>query len=140
VPSADLTGRARSLRKRMTEAETRLWFALRRHALGGLRFRRQVPLGPYVVDFVCFPARIAVEIDGGQHTRAPDRRRDAERDAWLVAQGHEIMRFWNHDVLANLESVVQAIADAVEHRCASDTPSPNPLPRGEGALHSRRRS
>jgi len=116
---------ARKLRRRPTDAEVRPWSRLRRHQLDGRRFRRQVPIGPYVADFVCLDARLIVEVDGGQH----DEARDGARTAWLKSQDFNVVRFWNNDVLGNTEGVVEAIRDALR---ASPPPRPSPA-RGEGA-------
>ena len=97
---------ARSLRSNMTEAEKKLWYRLRAHRLGGQSFRRQVPIGSYVVDFICFDARLIIEIDGGQHAGSV---RDQIRDAWLRSQGFVVLRFWNHDVLRNTNGVLEQI-------------------------------
>ena len=97
---------ARDLRQTMTEAERRMWFALRDRRLCGLKFRRQVPLGRYIADFYCAEAKLILELDGGQHS--PDR--DAARDHWLHAQGFRLIRLWNTDVLGNLPGVLQLIA------------------------------
>ncbi len=103
----------------MTDAEQQLWRQLRAHRLYGQKFRRQQPLGPYVVDFVHFGARLIVEADGGQHDGSD---RDSVRDAWLKQQGFKIMRFWNNDILRNPEGVLVTILAALE-------PSAPPLPR-----------
>jgi len=79
----------------MTDAEQKLWRVLRSRA-SGAKFRRQVPLGPFVVDFVCFEARLIVELDGGQHA---DNPRDTRRDRYFSDQGYRVLRFWNNDVL-----------------------------------------
>ena len=105
------SGRARLLRRNPTQAEQRLWSALRRRQLESLRFRRQVPIRPYVVDFVCFAKRLVIEIDGGQHAREADR--DTVRTAWLESRGFRVLRFWNNDVLANTEGVVETIRRAL---------------------------
>jgi len=116
---------ARRLRKNPTDAETHLWSRLRRKQLDGHRFRRQVPLGPYVADFVCFEARLIVEADGGQHA---ERAADKTRTAWLGAQGFKVLRLWNNDVLGNTDGVVAAIRSALARH-----PPPHPSPaRGEG--------
>jgi very-short-patch-repair endonuclease len=104
------TQRARSLRATMTDAERALWQALRRKQLDAFRFRRQQPIGPYVADFYCAIARLVIEVDGGQHTGGID----AARDAWLAARGYRVLRFWNNDVLGNIEGVVAAIRLALE--------------------------
>ncbi len=102
--------RARSLRSSMTEAEKRIWFRLRAHRLNGASFRRQFPIGSYIVDFACLEARVVVEIDGGQHA---DSHRDQARDAWLQSRGFVVLRFWNNDVLSNTDGVLARIAEAL---------------------------
>jgi very-short-patch-repair endonuclease len=110
------TERARNLRLRATRAELKLWNRLRSHALGH-KFVRQFPIGPYVVDFTCRERRLVIEVDGGQHA---DNARDALRDRWLRDRGYRILRFWNNEVLANADGVLQVIAAAL-----ADTP-PHP--------------
>jgi len=105
---------ARRLRKNPTDAESRLWRHLRQKQLGGYRFRRQVPLGPYVADFVCQSEKLVVEVDGGQHAdRTED---DARRSRWLITNGYRVLRFWNNDVLGNTEGVLETILRALEQR------------------------
>jgi very-short-patch-repair endonuclease len=114
---------ARGLRRRETDAERRLWARLRDRRLLGAKFARQLPVGPYVVDFCCRERKLIVELDGGQHAvRAPA---DAERTAFLEALGYRVLRFWNNDALANADGVLQRIAQAPVAR-----PSPRPSPRG----------
>jgi very-short-patch-repair endonuclease len=113
---------ARRLRRNSTLAERRLWKYLRSRGLGGFKFIRQQPIGPYVVDFVCRECRLVVEIDGGQH--AIDNR-DAIRDKWLADHRYRIMRFWNNEVLGNTEGVWETILAAAS---AEAPPHPNPLP------------
>jgi len=108
----------------MTNAERRIWHRLRAHRFGGLSFRRQFPIGNYVVDFACLEARLVVEIDGGQHSES---KRDATRDAWLHSQGFSVLRFWNNDVLSNTDGVLEQIAQAVANAPPSLT-----LPRKGG--------
>ena len=103
---------ARELRRTLTPAERTLWRALRGKQLYGLRFRRQHPLPPYIVDFYCHERRLVVELDGGQHNEVVRTTYDRERTAWLQAQGLRVMRFWNHDVETNLTGVLEAIARA----------------------------
>jgi very-short-patch-repair endonuclease len=92
----------------MTDAERRLWHHLRAHRFHGLGFRRQVPLGPYVADFLCEAQRLIVEVDGGQHA---DRTvEDAQRTAWFEARGYRVLRFWNNDVMGNMEGVWDALS------------------------------
>jgi very-short-patch-repair endonuclease len=105
---------ARRLRTAMTDAERRLWLVLRRRQLGGLHFRRQCPLGLFVVDFACLARRLVVEVDGGQHC---DSQVDARRDAWLRRQGFRVLRFWNHEVMGNLDGVYEVIAAAAGDPC-----------------------
>ena len=99
--------RARRLRRTSTEAEKLLWQKLRARQLGGAKFRRQTPIGPYIVDFVCFEHKLVLEIDGGQHNESKGRQHDIERTAWLEAQGLRVLRFWNNQVLTSLEGVLQ---------------------------------
>jgi very-short-patch-repair endonuclease len=127
-----LTKAARKLRSQMTDAETKLWFALRDRRFQSFKFRRQVPIGPYVADFLSFGSRVIVEVDGGQHA---DSGSDEKRDRWLAENDFRVMRFWNNDVLANLEGVLTALATELERtphptsRLRSTSPSPA---RGEG--------
>jgi very-short-patch-repair endonuclease len=118
---------ARTLRKNATEAEQRLWRHLR-HSLQvpGTHFRRQVRIGPYIADFVCHKLKLVIEVDGGQH--AADAARDAQRTAVIDKHGYRVLRFWNNDVLSNIEGVIAEIGSAV----AQSTPTPNPTPQGGG--------
>ncbi|SDU07575.1 endonuclease domain-containing protein [Halopseudomonas salegens] len=102
---------AKQLRRQMTDAERVLWYHLRSHRLAGQKFRRQQPLGKYVVDFVHFGARVIVEADGGQHNESPH---DVARDEWLQAQGFRVLRFWNNEILLNTQQVLEVIYAAVE--------------------------
>ncbi|WP_374299827.1 endonuclease domain-containing protein [Ferrovibrio sp.] len=99
---------ARALRRTMTDAERRLWSLLRGRQLNGFKFRRQHPVGRYILDFACIERRLAVEVDGGQHA---DTNSDRQRTAWLEAQGWQVIRFWNSDVLSNPEEVTARIAE-----------------------------
>ena len=104
---------ARDLRHNPTEAERRLWSALRNRLLDGYRVRRQAPIGPYVLDFVCSAKRLVIELDGGQHAAQQDH--DLARTEWLSSHGFRVLRFWNTEVLQNttgvLESIRQTLAD-----------------------------
>jgi very-short-patch-repair endonuclease len=102
--------RARQLRAAMTDAERRLWRGLREQ-LPIYRFRRQAPIGPYVADFVCFEARLVIEVDGGQHAAAKDR--DDQRTAWLASQNFRVVRFWDNDVLLQTDAVLEEIRQAL---------------------------
>jgi very-short-patch-repair endonuclease len=114
MPPPDLTANARALRTRMTAAERLLWRKLRQQSLG-CAFRRQAPLGPYIVDFVCFERKLVLEVDGGQHLESVG---DKIRDHWLEAEGFRVLRFWNHEVLNDVEAVLAAISAAVQRlRC-----------------------
>ena len=121
--------RARSLRQNMTEAESRVWQRLRLRQMNGYKFRRQVPIGRYIVDFVCHEARLIVEIDGGQHD--PLSPRDSERSRFLQNEGYRVVRFWNNEVLANLDGVYETIAGEL----GRITPTPT-LPHRGGGLRS----
>jgi very-short-patch-repair endonuclease len=106
--------RARNLRANMTDAEQFLWSKLRRKQLNGYRFRRQHPLGPYIVDFVCLDQKLIVEVDGGQHNLTEQAAKDAQRTSYLKARGFGILRFWNNEVLSNGDGVVAVIAEALK--------------------------
>jgi very-short-patch-repair endonuclease len=110
------TNSARALRRRMTDAERRLWYHLRDHRLPGFKFRRQHPIGPYIVDFVCLEHRLVVELDGGQHAADPD---DPVREAFLRGKGYRMLRFWNNEVLKHTAAVCESI-----HREMSVNPAP----------------
>ena len=97
---------ARSLRRDMTEAEDKLWHELRSRRLDRIKFRRQVPIGRYVADFACLEAKLIVEIDGSQHAESP---RDHVRDAELKSRGFRVLRFWNDEVLRELDAVCDTI-------------------------------
>lgn len=106
--------RARRLRNASTDAERRLWYFLRRRQLAGCKFRRQYPLAGYIVDFVCLPARLVVELDGGQHLDAV--RYDEARTAVLEQRGYRVLRFWNDDALLRTDDVVAEIFRVLELR------------------------
>jgi len=118
--------RARSLRREQTDAERQIWDALRAYRLNGVKFRRQFPIGPYIVDFVSNEKMLIVEIDGGQHYDAPHEERDARRDSFLNSKGYQVLRFSNLDVLTNRSGVLTTIDEAF-----GETLSP-PLPRKRG--------
>jgi very-short-patch-repair endonuclease len=116
-----LTSIARKLRKNMTDAELKLWYHLRNKQMG-VKFRRQCPIGNYIVDFVSYEARLAVEVDGGQHSESES---DKARDGWIESQGFKVLRFWNNEVLGNIEGVLDMISQKI-------SPSPNPSHQGRG--------
>ena len=103
---------AREHRKNMTNAEVLLWQHLRKRHLGNIRFRRQQPVGSYIPDFISFEARMVIELDGGQHFQAAIR--DHERNKWFENQGFQVLRFWNNEVLGNIEGVLEAIFQEVK--------------------------
>jgi very-short-patch-repair endonuclease len=98
----------------MTDAELKLWNELRAHRLMGLGFRRQVPIGPYIVDFACPTHRLAVEVDGSQHADAENLARDRVRTAYLQGGGWLVLRFWNDDILRDIDNVCQHIVIAAD--------------------------
>jgi len=102
---------AKHLRQRMTDAEARLWYYLRGHRFLGLKFKRQKPIGPYIVDFICLEHFLVIELDGGQHLQSA---KDRQRDRALQGRGYRVLRFWNYDVLTNTQTVLEAIRLAVE--------------------------
>jgi very-short-patch-repair endonuclease len=106
--------RARELRKAMSDGERKLWAALRAKRVDGARFRRQHPIGRYVVDFVCLERRLIVEVDGGQHTEDEQVAHDARRDGWLESEGYRVMRVASTDVYGNLGGVLDTIWAALQ--------------------------
>jgi len=127
---APLQSRARTMRKSPTPAEQALWYLLRDRRFSGHKFRRQVPLGPFIADFLSYDAQLIVEADGGQHA---DNPYDEARTRWLEAQGFRVLRFWNHEILTQRESVADrlflALANPSPRSAAPSRPSPA---RGEG--------
>jgi len=127
------TSYARVLRKQMTDAELKLWFALRDLRFANFKFRRQVPMGRYIADFICFERRVVIEVDGGQHGESQS---DTMRDHWFASEGFVTLRFWNNDVLQNFDGVLTAVLDTLHQRNPSPGRSlrsrpPSPT-RGEG--------
>jgi len=108
-----LTKYAKKLRQDSTDAENKLWYFLKAKQLNGLKFRRQQPIGKYIVDFVCFSKKIVIELDGGQHDEIQNLEKDQLRDQWLNSQGYKVLRFWNHDVQENIEGVYDEIEKEV---------------------------
>src|SRR5262249_31577096 len=111
--------RARRLRRDMTDAERKLWWHLRRPPIEHSHFRRQPPLDPFFADFACHERRLVIEVDGAQHNDPDNVARDEERSAYLRAQGYRILRFWNNDVLKNINSVMEVILAAMQQNEAS---------------------
>ncbi len=118
---------ARRLRRDATEAEKVLWQVLRNRSLGDAKFRRQVPIGRYIVDFACLERRLVIEADGGQHAASEN---DAERTNWLESRRFRVLRFWNHDILENPEGIAAVILEAL----AEPQPTPPSPSRSRGAL------
>jgi very-short-patch-repair endonuclease len=116
---------AREMRHLPTNAENALWLRLRGRQLGNAKFRRQQVLGPFVVDFYCLEHRLAIELDGGQHAEPAIAEYDGQRSQYLTSLGITILRFWNHEVLLRMDSVLEEIVRALP-------PHPDPLPEGEG--------
>jgi very-short-patch-repair endonuclease len=140
---------ARQLRTNATSGERRLWSGVRREQVGGFKFRRQVVLGGYVVDFACHAARLVIEVDGATHSTDAERARDASRSAALRAEGYDVLRFANDEVFHNIEGVLETIRlrlGELRPRLSEDdfqdgaTPLPDPPPQGgsvrEGAVAS----
>ncbi len=121
------TQRARELRQCLTDAEVKFWLVVRDRRLGGFKFKRQVAIGPYIGDFACKSHRLVVELDGSQH--AGHVTYDEVRTRFMEASGYRVLRFWNHDVLANIEGVIGVI----ESSLLETRPHPNLPPQtGEG--------
>lgn len=120
----NFTGIARELRKRSTEAEKLLWRRLSRRQLEGFKFRRQQPIGRYIVDFVNFETKLIIELDGGQHATQKDQ--DKKRDNRFEQQGFEVLRFWDNQVFQNLEGILELI------RSRLLSPSSDPSHQGRG--------
>jgi very-short-patch-repair endonuclease len=120
VPSK-LRSNARALRKNSTDAERILWSELRDHRLQGFGFRRQVPIGSYIADFISHAAKLVIELDGGQHFSDQSEAADAARSAVIEAKGFQVLRFGNHDVTTNRAGVLETIAAAVAERAPTLT-------------------
>jgi len=125
---ANNTTTAKRLRRQQTDAERILWFRLRGRRLLGWKFKRQVPIDRFIVDLVCADAKLIVELDGSQH--AVRTLQDEERTKTLEAMGYLVLRFWNNDVMRNIEGVLEEILNTLNHQ-ALEPPHPTPLPCGE---------
>jgi len=124
--------RARQLRGRQTDVEARLWRELRGRRFSGFKFRRQQPIGHFIVDFCCFEAKLTIELDGGEHAEPGRAAYDRNRSLALEAMGFRELRFWNDAVLENLSGVLATIAEALKARPnPSPAAAPRPLPQGE---------
>ena len=128
------SARAQSLRAAPTDAERKLWLRLRDRRLGGAKFVRQAPVGPYFADFACREARLIVELDGSQHA---DSAYDKSRDAFLVSQGYSVLRFWNDDALRSIDVVSETILAALEGKLEPFERFKTPMPNVSAAPHPR---
>jgi adenine-specific DNA-methyltransferase len=117
------------MRGTLTDAEMLLWQALRNRRMAAAKFRRQHPIGRYILDFYCDEKKLAIELDGGQHVEAVEY--DARRDAWLLEQGIQVIRFWNNQVLTETESVLEVIYAVLQPAVLSSPLIPNPSPARE---------
>ena len=130
--TTQMTKRARRLRINMTDAEAKLWRAVRRNQIVNLSFRRQHPVGPYTLDFYCPSLQLGIELDGGQHAENNTQRVDQRRTRWLASKGITVLRFWNNEVLGNLSGVLSEIVRVAAERSEQlATPSPT-LPLSGG--------
>ena len=123
---------ARLNRKELTGPELKLWRQLVTFKEIGAHFRKQVPMGHYIVDFVCHGKRLAIELDGDSHGYDEQRQKDMERDAWLNGQGYTVLRIWNHELFENMDGVLE---DIYRH-LISDHPTPDPSPSRGGEQDS----
>ena len=123
------TNIAKTLRKRLTDAERKLWKHLRAKQMDGCKFRRQEPIGKYIADFVCHEKLIVVEADGGQHSL--NKTADNEREQWLKGQGYRVLRFWNNEVLMNITGVLEVIRESC---LKSPSPLSPPVKGGERSV------
>ena len=126
-------GRAKQLRQVMTRAETPLWRYLKANRIDSLGFRRQVPLRNYIADFVCFSVKLIVELDGESHDFEERQKADQSRDAFFAAEGFQVLRFTNEQVMSNLEGVVEVIQQTAKSRASGSPPSPALPHRGGGS-------
>ena len=126
-----MKSRARALRRNMTDAERLLWRSIRDRQMGGWKFRRQHPIRPFIVDFVCVERKLIIEVDGGQH--ANKVQEDASRSGYLRNKGYRLLRFWNNQVLKETEAVLDMILAALD----DDAPSPRPSPPNLGERESK---
>src|SRR5215475_6825463 len=122
--SATTLGHARALRRDHTDAEKKLWLLLHSRRLNGAKFRRQHPIGSYIVDFCCIKGRLVIELDGDQHGEEAHMRKDLVRTTYLESQGFSVMRFWNHEVLKEPEQTLERIYEVLVARVPNAEPSP----------------
>jgi very-short-patch-repair endonuclease len=125
-----LLDNAKALRSNLTDAEQKLWYHLRAHRFLGRKFKRQKPMGRYVVDFVCLEEKLIIELDGGQH--AENVEYDHVRDSWLRSEGYTVLRFWNNELINEMEGVLERIRLVFDSGSQTLSPSPSPVNgRGE---------
>ena len=124
--------RAKQLRSNATEPEQRLWRALKTIPVYGSHFRRQVPIGPYVVDFACLNARLVIELDGGHHSRDDIAKKDEARTQWLEKEGYRVIRFWNAELSENMAGVLDTIYAALYGSLQSEAVALPTPPRPDG--------
>ncbi len=119
----NLLGNAKTLRRTQTDAEQKLWYHSRAHRFMGRKFKRQKPIGRYIVDFICIEDKLIIELDGGQH--AENVEYDHERDSWLRSKGYTVLRFWNNELMNEMEGVMERIRMALSHEPLSPGPCVN---------------
>ena len=122
--------KSRDLRKNMTPQERKLWCIIRNRQFYGYRFRRQFPLGQYIVDFICREKKIIIEIDGGQHNEIQNIQYDNKRTEYLISEGYKVLRFWNNDIDKNIGGVYEKLKDVFE--IGENITPPQPSPSSEG--------
>jgi len=120
---------AKALRSNMTNAESILWSELRNRRFQGVKFRRQYPIGIYIVDFICLDLKLVIEVDGGQHLNNSD---DQQRDSWLCSQGFEIIRIWNNELLQSKDAVLEMLRNNIDARMLNQPPHPTLSRKGRG--------
>jgi very-short-patch-repair endonuclease len=119
---------ARRLRRDVTIAERKLWWHLKKLSLEVSHFRRQAAVGPFFVDFVCHKKRLIIEVDGGQHNDSPQSEADRRRSLYLQANGYRVLRFWNNEVLNEIDGVLEVIAASIAQIKRASPPTPDPSP------------
>src|SRR3989338_7277223 len=116
---------AKLLRRNLTDAEQKLWYHLRAHRFMGRKFKRQKPMGRYVVDFVCLEEKLIIELDGGQHAESVEY--DHVRDSWLRSEGYTVLRFWNNELMNEMNGVLEQIRLTLDSGVQTLSPSPSPV-------------
>ena len=124
--------KSRELRKNMTSQERKLWSIIKNRQFFGYRFRRQFPIGQYIVDFICREKKIIIEIDGGQHNEIKNIQYDNKRTEYLISEGYKVIRFWNNDVDKNIGGVYEKLKEFFE--IGGNITPPQPSPSREGMI------